>query len=146
MWKSRHLDQSLVSTASQHCLRACHVRVAAAPCLHSCALIVAVSMHWMLHTVLHISHQHHTSLTLPICLLICLCICCCMCSLIAAGWLLDHVPGNKLLALALLIEAGGYVVMPLCSSVLQLTVAYGVVGFLFNVLNTGACCMQLIHL
>lgn len=39
-----------------------------------------------------------------------------------AGWLIDNVPGNPLLAAALLIQTIGYSIMPLCTRILQVGV------------------------
>ncbi|GFH14511.1 uncharacterized protein HaLaN_10579 [Haematococcus lacustris] len=56
-----------------------------------------------------------------------------------SGWIFDFMPrqGNRLVAATLLVEAAAYTLMTLCTSVLELTVVYAVIGLVFNVVSTG---------
>eukprot|EP00199_Chlamydomonas_sp_CCMP681_P000514 CAMPEP_0119101024 /NCGR_PEP_ID=MMETSP1180-20130426/156_1 /TAXON_ID=3052 ORGANISM="Chlamydomonas cf sp, Strain CCMP681" /NCGR_SAMPLE_ID=MMETSP1180 /ASSEMBLY_ACC=CAM_ASM_000741 /LENGTH=464 /DNA_ID=CAMNT_0007085039 /DNA_START=71 /DNA_END=1466 /DNA_ORIENTATION=- len=54
-----------------------------------------------------------------------------------SGWLIDRVPGNRLLAVTLTLQAALYAVIPRIRSIWVLGVVWAGIAFMFNIVNTG---------
>eukprot|EP00955_Chlamydomonas_euryale_P114465 366278-Chlamydomonas_euryale.AAC.57 len=62
---------------------------------------------------------------------------------IPSGYLLDNFPGHVVLGACHLVQAAGFLLMPLCRSVLSLAAVFGTISITFIVVNTALNCLSI---